>query len=361
MAQLQLPGRPLTTDPGQDLRPGWSPDGQWIAFQSSRSGNYDILVMDADGGEQHFVVEDPADDRRPAWSPDGQWIVFDSDRGGNRNLWVVDSAGGNLTQLTDTIGQDTFASWSPDGSQVAFFSYEGGQLDLWVVTLGDVLAGGPMPVPQRVTNGMADERQNQCTFACHSPGWSPDGTQLAYTAQNNTQIWVVGVDGSNARPVSGGGLQEHFPSWTPDGRILFLSERLTDNQEPVNDIWIMDADGQNLILLHEAIPHGGPLEFKADSNIIIFHSPRGGNFDIYTTELGQEQPIEQPAATGVPDLNLGAQPTAAALAPTAAPVQTAPGRSQGLLIAGVSLLALAVVVGGGAILFFALRGRSRTG
>jgi Tol biopolymer transport system component len=356
----------LTTDPGQDLRPSWSPDGQRIAFQSSRSGSYDILVMKPDGGDQRFVVEGPADDRRPAWSPDGQWIAFDSDRGGQRDIWVTDAAGENLFQITDTAGQDTFASWSPDGSQIAYFAYDGGQLDLWVVLLNDVLDGGAMPAPQRVTNGMANERNNQCTFACHSPGWSPDGTRLAYTAQNHTQIWVVGVDGSNAHPVSGGGVQEHFPVWTADGRILFLSERLTNNQEPVNDIWVMDADGQNLTLLHEAIPHGGPLEFKTDSNIIIFHSPRSGNFDIYTTVLGQEQPIEEPLMTPVPEINLGAEHlTAAAVEPAATPVpaeipaEPAP-RSNWLWI-GLSVLGLVVVAGGGAALFLALRGRGRGG
>lgn len=362
-AQNQLPGTQLTRDPSHDLRPAWSPDGQVIAFQSSRGGSYDILLMDADGGNQRYLVQDPADDRRPAWSPDGQWLAFDSDRSGGRDIYIVDAAGENLRQLTTGPAQETFPSWSPDGTQVAFYSYAGGVLDLYLVTLDDSLPAGEVPAPLKLTTSLADERQNQCTFACHTAAWSPDGSQLAYTGRNQTQIWVVGAAGGDERPIEGGGVYDHFPLWLPDGRILYMSERMTDRQEPVNDIWVMDVDGGNRTMLHEAVPHGGPLEFREGDETISFHSPRAGNFDIYTTVLGAEAPQEaQPQNEATAAAPTDAAPTRSVVVehPTMpaeqppATVNQTPDRTLGL-----AFLGLAVLVGGG-VAVYALR-RLRAG
>ena len=358
-AQSQLPGTPLTTDPANDLRPAWSPDGTLIAFHSTRSGNNDIWVMDANGGNQRQLTVDPADDRRPAWSPDGSWIAFDSDRTESRDIWVMDSQGANLKQLTRGASQKTFAAWSPDGTQIAFYAYGAGILDLWVVDLQDFLSGGEASVAQRLTDGLADEQRNQCTFACHMPSWSPDSQQIAYAAMNHTQIWMVGLDGSDPRRVSGGGTYEHFPSWTPDGKIIFLSERITEKQEPVNDVWIVDADGQNAAILYSAIPHGGPFEFRPDGATIAFHSPRSGNFDIYTTILGQEASTPQPfVATPVTDLQLEAT-TAPAIEPTSALVATPVGESAGPpLLAVIGVVAALVLGGAGVAVYLVRKGRS---
>jgi TolB protein len=352
-AQSQLPGTPLTTDPANDLRPAWSPDGALIAFHSMRSGNNDIWVMDADGGNQRQLTRDPGDDRRPAWSPDGAWIAFDSDRSGNRDIWVMDSQGENLKQLTSGPGQKTFAAWSPDATRVAFYSYGGGILDLWVVDLQDFLPDGEAGVVQRLTSGLADEKRNQCTFACHMPSWSPDSQQIAYQAMNQTQVWMVGADGGDPRQVTGGGTREHFPSWTPAGRIIFLSERITDDQEPVNDVWIVDADGQNAAILYAAIPHGGPFEFRPDGATIAFQSPRAGNFDIYTTVLGQEAAVVQPTVTTQVAVAPAAEPSALPLATAGAPLASAGSSGSLFLWATVVIVAL----GGGLVTLYLVRKR----
>jgi len=366
-AQLQLPGTPLTSDPAQDLRPAYSPDGQWIAFQSSRSGSYNILLMDAQGGGQRYLTQDAHDSRRPAWSADGQWVAFDSDRAGTRDIWVVNVSTGVLTQITNGEGQETFPSFSPDGRQLAYYGYSSGHLDLWRVELENALAGGGLPEPQRVTNGLADERANQCTFACHSAAWSPDGQRLLYTGGNQTQIWMVGVDGSDPHQLPPVGEKEHFPQWTAEGNIMFLSERITQDRDPVNDIWLMEADGSNPRLLFEAVPHGGPLEFLAGGETVLFHSPRTGNFDIYATRLDQD-PVEgvqptaaAPATLAAPATDLGPATAAPALPTTVAAVlptaeaQTgsgqAPAPAASLPWMGLSIMGLLVLAGGGLLLY----------
>jgi dipeptidyl aminopeptidase/acylaminoacyl peptidase len=69
MAAVSSNVRRLTSDPGADLHGTWSPDGTRIAFGSDRDGDYDIYVMDADGGNVRQLTDHPAKDSSPAWSP----------------------------------------------------------------------------------------------------------------------------------------------------------------------------------------------------------------------------------------------------------------------------------------------------
>ena len=80
--------------------PAWSPDGQKIAFVSSRDGNPEIYVMNADGTGATRLTDNPQIDRDPAWSQDGQKLVFGRDAPNISDLWTMNADGTNQTQLT---------------------------------------------------------------------------------------------------------------------------------------------------------------------------------------------------------------------------------------------------------------------
>jgi Tol biopolymer transport system component len=72
--------------------PAWSPDGSRIAYESTKSGNSEIWVMNTDGtGEPVNVSQHEAWDSNPAWSPDGTQITFTSRRAGQDDVWAVDA------------------------------------------------------------------------------------------------------------------------------------------------------------------------------------------------------------------------------------------------------------------------------
>jgi len=104
----------LTFDPvfkGQV--PDWSPDGTRIAFAAGDPG--DVLVMDADGTNQHVVIGGPTDDFGPAWSPDGRQLAFI--RFDDRTVYVADADGAN-SHIVRPLGLQAVPAWQPRGDRL---------------------------------------------------------------------------------------------------------------------------------------------------------------------------------------------------------------------------------------------------
>jgi Tol biopolymer transport system component len=274
----------LTNDAASDVRPAWSPDGKRVAFQSNRAKLYQVYVMDADGANERRLSAGDADDRHPAWRPDGAMIAVDSGSEAIREVWTIDVASGARTQVTRLGAIASFPSWSPDGALISFYAYRNGVLDLWSV-------GADGSNPRQLTNGLASEQNNQCTFACHAAPWSPDGSRLAYSAAGYAQVWTMRAsDGGDEVKVSpdGDSGRSHFPIYLPDGRLLYVTEHVTPGQA-WTDVWAVRPGGtepRQAIL--EDVQAQGPFAFSADGQWMLFSSPRGGNFDVYRVPLTAE-------------------------------------------------------------------------
>src|SRR5207244_3216119 len=77
----------LTSMGAQDTgTPSWSPDGQFIAFDSNLEGQPEIYVIPASGGKPRLLTFNPANDMIPSFSRDGQWIYFTSNRTGDYQI-----------------------------------------------------------------------------------------------------------------------------------------------------------------------------------------------------------------------------------------------------------------------------------
>jgi TolB protein len=201
----------VTTDPGRDINPRWSPDGSRIAISSNRGGEFDIWVVNADGTGDPVQVSgfgsETVRDSFPSWTADGQSIVFQ--RAFSAEVWSAnaDGSGGEAK-----LGDGFVPGASARGQKVAFTSTA--DLKLLVLNLGDGTTA-------QVTSGPANQLDAE-------PNWSARGNDLVFSRDTTgvqSDLYVVHSDGTGLvrlTDTSSVAASEGSPVWSPDGtRIAF--------------------------------------------------------------------------------------------------------------------------------------------
>jgi len=114
--------RHLTTHPGIESTPRFSPDGSMIAFTGQYEGNFDVYVVPTVGGVPTRLTWHPSTDTVYGFTPDGKSVLFSSGRESFTNryqqLYTIPVTGGAVTKLP--IPNASKASYSPDGKTIAY-------------------------------------------------------------------------------------------------------------------------------------------------------------------------------------------------------------------------------------------------
>lgn len=129
LAQL----RKVTDDPAVAGEPAFSPDGSRIAFTSTRDGQSEIYVMDADGSNVSRLTNSPAVDGDASFTADGQAVVYHSQRTGHRQIYQQSITSSDATQLTQEPADNAQPTMSPDGETIAFVSNREGNPHIWLM------------------------------------------------------------------------------------------------------------------------------------------------------------------------------------------------------------------------------------
>jgi serine/threonine protein kinase len=232
--------RQITTTPGVEQFPSLSPDGQWIAYSCQESGHRRIYLQNISGENMPPIAiptkqEPDVDDDEPVFSPDGEQIAFRSSRDGG-GIFVMSRTGEAVRQITRTGFNPR---WSPDSEEIVFatentqlepLNWEGTS-EVWAVDLHT----GTLQILNR-----EDAVQ---------PAWSPHNRRIAYAKRNRSSadrriadtkgsmkgsgpaqflnIWTMSTSGTDHVAVTTGGIAEWSPVWSKDGTYLyFASDRV---------------------------------------------------------------------------------------------------------------------------------------
>jgi TolB protein len=195
----------VTTGQALDFTPVFAPDGTTLAFSRATEEGTDIFTINARDGccLQRLTVGRFYDNLSPTYSPDGQRIAFVSTRAGLPQIYVM-AADGTDPQLFapfdyGVTGASNAPEWSPDGQAVAFHREVGGTLQIFV-----------LDVRTRAVRQLTSVGRNE------DPTWAPDSRHLAFVSDRSgyRQLWVIDLETGRIRPLlpqSGARL----PAWSP--------------------------------------------------------------------------------------------------------------------------------------------------
>jgi Tol biopolymer transport system component/DNA-binding winged helix-turn-helix (wHTH) protein len=229
---------PVTTFPGNEVRPALSPDGTRVAFTWERRGQKPgIWVKLIDAATPLRLTESPGADRYPAWSPDGQLLAFSRVVEGKCELSAVPAIGGPVRKLADCSSRDGVKpSWSPDGASIALAARApDGQ---WRIEIFDVAGGSRRPVTSPPPGIDGDSE----------PAFSPDGRSIAFVrtmTDGVDDLYVVPARGGEARRLTFEYRALTGVDWSPDGKSLVFSS----SRAGLFSLWRLPLSGGEPLLV----------------------------------------------------------------------------------------------------------------
>jgi len=267
------------TSGGLSFSPAWSPDGRQIAFLFSRHQISDnpldplasaddhrwpaLFVMDADGNNVHKIRSLHLPVVSIGWSPDGKTLAVTAKSApmersgtalakepgqGRGGIYVLPVTGDGTIRLV--IGGGSDPSWSPDGTNIAYSANrdkDGGKSSIFIAK----------------ADGSGEIRLTEKKYSARSPAWSPDGKTIAFVSnwKEMDQILLVGTDGSGIRQLTRDKRMTcSRPSWSPDG------EQIAAQCKPNRPVagTSFSSNGYNVFLMSVRDPKGEPTQLTKD-------------------------------------------------------------------------------------------------
>jgi dipeptidyl aminopeptidase/acylaminoacyl peptidase len=244
------------------------------------------------------------------WRPDGQAIAYVAEGEDGEHVWLMDPDGGGRRRISAEPRSWGDLAWSPDGTALAFIatarvgSYDGvpGQVvvaeELGYRHLGDGYREGRLgQLHVLEVDGGAVRRLVDAALDVRSVTWSPDARELCFAAKRredlgvdlNTDLWIVGRDGTGLRQLTVNPGGDLAPVWLADGRLAYRRSTEPLWESAPHAVAVLDparggeeglelrhADFDNFIW--NLVPGGGDVFFTAFvRGAIDLHDPAGRN------------------------------------------------------------------------------------
>lgn len=196
---------PAGTTGGSNQSPAWSADGSKLAFSSSRTGDPEIWVADANGGGPKRITYFKGPDVAPVWNPrTNSQLAWVSGRTGLPQIYTMDQDGANIQRMTDG-GYAVSPSWSSSGQFLTFS---------WNRKYGPGAPGGQ----DIYVMDIATKRWQQLTHEAGTndfPSWAPDTRHIVFERKvgGHTEIWSMLSDGTDQHQLTHSG-NNFMPNWS---------------------------------------------------------------------------------------------------------------------------------------------------
>lgn len=258
-----------------------------IVFTSTRDGNGEIYMMNADGSGEVRLTDHPGDDFDPIWSPTGEHIAFVSEREhqGLYDIYLMDADGQNVRRAFNDVEYRTAPTWSPDGENIAYHTYS--PVPDWAVYF------------DRLGGGKAERLSEAAMRHGGFPAWSPDGTEIAFTdvvagppvriaplavrIPMEMHIWIINLqtrEKERLLPRIRSG-DTYYPVWSPDGTKLAFYWRERDRQKV--GIYIVTRDGKKL---EEIVKNaGGRIAWAPSGRELLYSQTVNGQRQLFKIDL----------------------------------------------------------------------------
>jgi dipeptidyl aminopeptidase/acylaminoacyl peptidase len=334
--------------------PQLSPDGKWVAYEvgvvdlAANKTLRHIWLVPAEGGEPRQLTRGEGSDTRPRWSPDGNSLAFISTRGGSSQIWIIPVHGGEARPLTSLSTEADGVTWAAHGDVLVFTSQvypdcldeacnarrlkdsaeskvkaqifdallyrhwdawrDGKYAHVFVVSA----AGG---TPRDLTPGAYD---SPTWFLGAPDGYaiSPDGNEVCYTSNHskgsagqsaaawttNDDLYVVSTQGGEAHNITSSNPgSDAAPQYSPNGRYIAYTSQARDGYE--SDLFrlrVYDRDTGRVSDLTSGFDQWvTSFAWAPDSNTLYFTAPDHARQPVFKTSVSS--PKVEKALDGMND------------------------------------------------------------
>lgn len=211
----------LTNQQGTEFFPSLAPDGRSFVYASDETGNLDLFVQRVGGRNATPLTPNTAShETEPAFSPDGERIAFRSSRE-PAGVYVMEASGENVRLV---VAGCRHPSWSPDGKEIV------------CSTAGHEEA--PATRNTRISslwiaNAETGEKRFLCENDAMQPSWSPHGHRIAFwfmpPSAGRSDIATISPNGGEIELVTKDAATNWNPVWSPDGKFLYFASDRSGN------------------------------------------------------------------------------------------------------------------------------------
>ena len=229
------------------ISPAVNPDNTKVMFsliedRRSMGNRRQIQTKNIDLKEYTFstkktttIANNPGVNSGGVYSADGKSIYFTMTTSGNADIYEMALGGGKPRKITTHHGEDVDPTVTADGSRMSFLSNRPGRAHIYLAD--------PRGTEKDVTRVSFVGQFNA------TPRFSPDGREIVFTSwvDNNFDLYKIDSKGGNLVRLTKDFGSNEEPWWSPDGEfIIFTSQRVLSRREALQDIYIMNREGEVL-------------------------------------------------------------------------------------------------------------------